>query len=189
MYEWRLTALLNKSFNFAIDYKGNPMSFLAEINETEYVFDYIVGFANAESWIGIDANNGRTRVNLSMYNNNRQPLEWMRTVLGGGIAPKKDGYNLQLYGKEAVKALRKIPVTHEDKAAAKTLILYYADNGGIGVEALTEYRELRRRIGEEVKLCTREARREWIKKHGTAHKLDPDQSIPPELNVSPSFSY
>jgi len=76
---------------------------------------------------------------------------------------------------------------HEEKTAARGLVLYYADKGGFGQEALTVYAMLRRKIDEEVRLCTLQARLEFISRHGRPHKDDPDQTIPKNSVLSPSF--
>lgn len=121
---------------------------------------------------------GRTSQNVAYYINNRQLLEWAQKSIGVSIGIDHDSYQLVLRGKGAVEAIRKLPLMHEEKVAAKKLILRRYDNGGIGLEALRDYREHRRRIIEEVRLCTLQARLEFIRKHSRPHRYDPDQTIP-----------
>lgn len=100
---------------------------------------------------------------------------------GGGESKKRrndDCYQLRLRYYQALDVLTRITIVHEEKAAAKKLILHYANNGGIGLEALMDYRRLRRRIDDEVLLCTMQARLEYIRRKGKPHKDDRDQTIP-----------
>lgn len=178
VYQWHLQVLLNRSFDFLIEYKRNPVKFIAASRDF-HTYDYIGGLADAESWVGIAANGGHPLATLQIVNNNRQILEYTQTELGGNFVPSKAGYNLRLYGEQAVEALRKLTLTHWEKATARQLVLHHADNGGIGMEALRAYRELRRKIDEEVKMCTLQARIEYIRRHGRPHPKDPDRKIPP----------
>lgn len=88
-----------------------------------------------------------------------------------------NGHQLVVRGEEAVEALRILPIAHAEKVASKELILHHADGGSIGMEALSAYRDLRRRIDEEVRLYTMQARLEWIRRHGKPHQYDSDQTI------------
>lgn len=98
--------------------------------------------------------------------------------IGGAITRDKDGYQLRLFDEEAIASLIRLLIAHEEKFAAKQIILQYVDNGGIGMEALRAYQELRRKIDQEVELCEVQARVEWIRRHGKPHSNDPDQTIP-----------
>lgn len=154
------------------------MKFLDEILRSGNEYNYI-GALMVEGWVGIDYNQGYPRANLSIANNSTELLAWVQRIIGGHLLHSNNkGYKLWLWGERAIAALRKIPMIHEEKVAAKELVLYYADNGGIGIEALRAYQELRRRIDEEVRLYTMEARLEWIRGHGKPHKNDLDQSMP-----------
>lgn len=188
-YQWHVYAYLNASFDFLPRYKRNPMEILAEIVDNGFETVRIGSLTDAEGWAGIDANNGNTRTNLEITNNSRQLLVFTRKTIGGGIVRSANCYKLRLHGKEAVDALRKLPVTHVEKVAAKELILRHYDKGGIGLEALGEYRELRRKIDDEVRLCTLHARLEYIRRKGKPHEDDPDQTIPQNLTLSPSFFF
>lgn len=177
-YQWQLQILLrNPSFEFLIEYKENPVKFLADKARDGYETVHIGSFTDAEGWVGIQFNKGHPRATVVIANNNRQLLEWTRKTLGGTIYPCNHGFQLVLRGEQAVYALRKLPITHEEKVPAKELILQCADNGGIGLEALTAYEELRRNIDEEVQLCTTQARLEFIRRHGRPHQYDPDQTM------------
>lgn len=90
---------------------------------------------------------------------------------------------------EAIEVLRNLSFAHSEKATARELILRHYYNGGVRLDALKEYEELRRKIDEEVRLCTLQARLEWIQKHGKPHQLDTDQTIPPNLNLSPPLYF
>lgn len=186
LYQWQLYVDLNPSFQFLIEYKKNPMKFLAE---TRYEYICIGSQADAEGWVGIEFNKGYPLPALSIRNNNRQLLAWTQRIIGGSIDSDHDGHHqLRLFGKEVVEALRIIPIRHREKVAAKELILHHADNGGIGMESLKEYRELRQKIDDDVQLFTLQARLEWIRRHGKPHRYDPDQTVPQNLNMSTSSS-
>lgn len=176
-YYWNVYIDLNSSFEFLIVYKGNPIAFLAETTDDVYEIVRIASLTDAEGWVGIDINEGYPRPNLSISNNNKQLLERAQGNIGGSIGRNNKGYKLQLTWRQAVEALRKLPIRHEEKTAAKEIILHHADKGGIGLEAVGEYRELRRKIDEEVRICTMQARLEFIAMHGKPHRYDPDQSI------------
>lgn len=180
LYEWQRTIILNDSFEFLIEYKENPMKFLCKIAENGYEHFYNGSLTDTEGWVGIGIDRGKARVVLSISNNNKQLLEFTKRTLGGHVSRIGTGYQLRLYRQEAVEAIRKLPIMHDEKAASKELILRHYDNGDIGLQALREYRELRHRIDEEVRLCTLQARVEWIRRHGRPHKDDPDQTIPPD---------
>lgn len=178
VYEWHTYVLLDRSFYFLLEYKKKPMRLLAEIVTSGYEMIRIGSFGDAESWIGIKLNNGSPQAVLSITNNSRQLLAWTKRTIGGRINLDKRVYQLVLRGYKAVQVLRRLPLNHEEKVASSELILHYADNGGIGAEALIAYQKLRRKIDEEVWLCTMQARLEWIRRHGKAHPKDPDQSMP-----------
>lgn len=183
-YQWELWVFLNVSFDFLIDYKRSPLKFLHKIARNGYEIVGIGSLTDAEGWVGIDANNGYPRAGLYITNNNRQLLEFTRRTIGGDIYPINDSYQLQLNGEEAVEAIRILPITHLDKAPAKELVLHYADKGGIGLDALRDYWELRRRIDEEVRLCKMQARLEWIRRHGRPHTKDADQTMLSKLTLT-----
>ncbi|MDH5704163.1 MAG: hypothetical protein OEY99_08095 [Aigarchaeota archaeon] len=176
-YQWSIHALLNSSFDFFLGYKKNPKKFLSVIAKVGKEYDYVGGFADAESCVGVYDNNGYPRTHIQIGNNNRKLLEWMQGIIGGSVHRNGDCYLLQMWGREAIEALRKIPVTHAEKVAAKQLILGYADNGRVGLEALGAYRALRRKIDAEVLRSISEAQLEWIRRHGRPHPRDPDQTI------------
>lgn len=179
LYQWQLQVLLKtQSFGFLVEYKKNPIKFLAEIAENCYEIDRIGSSTDAEGWVGIEYNSGYVIPVLSISNNNRPLLEWTQRTIGGCIGRNNDCYKLNLFREEVVETLRRLPLAHEEKVAAKELVLRYADNGGIGVEALRAYRELRRQIDEEVRLCNLQARLDWIRRHGRPHRYDRDQTIP-----------
>lgn len=165
-YQWNVYVYLNDTFDFLPEYKKNRVGLLAEIAE-----------------------NGYPRAILSIGNKNRQLLERTQKTIGGDIYRSNDCYQLRLFYEDAVEALRKLPLMHEEKVAAKELILYYADNGGIGIEPFKTYQGLRRRIDEEAQLCTLQARLEFIRKHGKPHRYDRDQTVPKNLTLSSSFSF
>lgn len=177
-YLWQSHLLLNDTFDFLIDYKKNPLRFLSVFVANEHAYVYIGSLTDAEGSVGIKTNNGYALVTFEISNNNREILGWAQRWLGGTIYRQGDNHKLRLYGEKAVTALRKLPITHREKVAAKELILHYADNGGVGLEALRAYQKLRRRIDEEVRLCVVEARLEWIRRHGRPHPNDPDQRMP-----------
>lgn len=177
-YELQPYVYLNDSFDFLSEYKSNPMKFLAETTKNGHEIVRIASLTDTEGWIGIDKDNGYSRVCLSISNSNRRLLEWTQRTIGGDIGRDKDGYQLRLYRKEAVEVLRRLPLAHAEKVASKELILRHYNNGDIGLEALREYRELRGMINEEVQSCKMQARLEWIRRHGKPHKDDPDQTMP-----------
>lgn len=179
LYQWQLYVELNPSFEFVAEYKVNPMKFLRTITENGCEIVLIASLIDTEGHVGIVGNEGHPRAVLVVTNDSRGLLEWTQRTLGGDIYPSNGGNNLQLYRESAVEALRRLPIMHEEKAAAKKLILHYADNGGIGTESLRAYRKLRRRIDAEVRLCTMQARLEYIRRKGKPHEDDLDQSIPP----------
>lgn len=187
LYQWHIYVYLNRTFDFVIEYKENPMGILAEISESGFEIIHTTSLTDAEGYVGINANKGHPRAELHIYNNKRQLLECIKSTIGGAIYRKEGGYRLLLYREEAVEALRKLPMMHVEKVAAKEIILHHADNEGIGTEALWEYRALRRKIDEEVQLCKSQARLEWIRRHGKPHRYDPDRTIPTELTLSPLF--
>lgn len=189
IYQWQLQILLNRSFDFLIEYKDNPMVFLSKIAESGFEYYYIGGLAEAESCVGVYNYRGRIRATLLIANNNRELLEWSRDIIGGSVLRHNDGYNLQLRDEEAIEALRRLPLSHEEKAATKELILKYFGHKGIDSEPLSAYEELRRKIKQQVRLCTTEARLEYIRRHGQPHPNDPDQTIPKGLTPSRSLSF
>lgn len=182
LYYWQVYVYLRRpSFDFLVEYKKNQLKFLrAQISKNGTIYVYIGSLTDAEGCVGIHESHGYPIPVLGIANNNRQILEWTQGILGGGIGSNSEDNTLQLrlYGEQAVEALRKLPLTHEEKVAAKRLILRHYDDGGIELEALREYQELRRRIDDEVRLCRLEARLEWIRRHGRPRPDDPDQSIP-----------
>lgn len=187
-YTWYLSVLLNDSFSFLLEYKRNRMKFLRKISKDGHEYTHLGSQTDAEGHVGLEDANGYTLPVLIITNNDRQLLEWDRLILGGKIVRNGSGYNLQLRGEKAVEAIRMLPTMHAEKVAAKNLILRHYDNGGIGTEALREYKDLRCRIRYEVRSCTFQARLEWIRRHGRPHPQDPDQTIPGELALSP-FSF
>lgn len=184
-YTWHLSVLLNDSFSFLLEYKRNRVKFLRKISKDGHEYAHLGSQTDAEGHVGIEDANGYTLPALIITNNDRQLLEWDRLILGGKIVPNGSGYNLQLRGEKAVEAIRTLPIMHTEKVAAKNVILRHYDSGGIGTEALREYRDLRRRVGDEVRSCTFQARLEWIRRHGRPHPQDPDQMVPEELALSP----
>lgn len=178
LYHWNVYVYLNPTFDFLPEHKKNPVKFLSEITEDDCEIVRIASFTDAEGWVGIESNKGRPAVILYISNNSRQLLELTQRTIGGNINQDHGGYKLVLRGDEAVEVIRELPIRHEEKVAAKELILRHYDNRGIRIEALTEYRELRRKIDEEVRLCTMQARLEWIVRHGKPHRDDSDQTIP-----------
>lgn len=185
-YQWKVQILLNRSFNFIVEYRKNPLKFLARISKDNNAYEHMTGIAEAESWVGVYSDRGHPRVCLSVGNKNLALLEWARSTLGGGISPGDKVYQLKLRDEECIKTLRVLSIRHAEKAAAKELILRHSDKGVIGLEALREYRELRERIDEEVQSCITQARLEWIRKHGKPHTKDPDQTFASELTYLPS---
>lgn len=180
-YQWHLSVDLNNSFRFVLKYKKNPLKFLrAHISEDDAVYIYIGSLIDAEGWVGIYDNNGHPWTILSATNNNRRLLELGQEKIGGKIGNTSLGHchQLVLTRELAVKALRRIPITHGEKILTKKLILHSVDKGGIGLRTLREYRALRHRIDKETRLCTLQARLEWIRLHGKPHTKDPDQTIP-----------
>lgn len=180
---------LNDTFDFLPEYKKNRVGLLAEIAENGYEITRIASLTDAEGYVGIEFNNGYPRAILSIGNKNRQLLERTQKTIGGDMYRSNDCYQLRLFYEDAVEALRKLPLMHEEKVAAKELILCYPDNGGIGMEPFKTYQGLRRRIDEEVQLCTLQARLEFIRKHGKPHGYDRDQTVPKNLTLSSSFSF
>lgn len=190
LYKWQVYVDLNSSFEFLPEYKKNPLKFLHTfVYENRQIYVYLGSLTDAEGQVGITLSNGHPRAVLAIYNNNRSLLEWTQETIGGHIYPVRSIYTLQLHGEAAAEALRKLHLTHAEKVAARDLILHYADNGGIGMEALMAYKTLRRRVDEDVRLCTLQARLDWITRHGKPHKDDPDHTFPTELPLSSSFFY
>lgn len=183
-YQWILWIDLNVSFKFLVEYKKNRMRFLRKISESGYEYVGIASLTDTEGSVFIDANGGYPRAVLSIANNDKQILEWSQAKIGGGISRYQEGYKLRLYRKEAVEALRRLPLMHEEKTAAKELILRHFAKEGIGWDALEEYQELRRRVNEEVQLCRTQARLEYIRRHRRTHPYDPNQTTPKNLALS-----
>lgn len=177
-YQWKVYADLNTTFAFVTEYKRNKAKYLAEISEDGHEITRIASLTDAEGSVGIQFNKGYPRPVLSIANNNRQLLEWTKRTIGGHITPNHHGYKLRSSGDEAVEVIRELPILHEEKTAAKELILRHFDNGGIGLPALSEYRALRLKIEDEVRSCTLQARLEYIRRHGRPHPKDADKTIP-----------
>lgn len=176
MYQWRVWIDLNGSFDFLLEYKRTPTKFLAEIAEGDYEIVRIASLADAEGWVGIELNKGRPQPALTISNNSVELLELTQRTIGGCMNRSKGCHQLVLRREEAVEALRRLPIMHAEKAAAKELILRHHDNGGIGLEALKEYKEFRHTVDEEVRLCMLQARLDWIWKHDGPHRYDPDRT-------------
>lgn len=187
LYQWQVYVLLNRSFEFLYDYKESRRSFLQQFAENGYEYQHIAGEADAESWVGIYVDHGYPRAALEITNNNRQLLEWTQKILGGRIHHDNDSYKLALYGGQAIEAIRMLPIMHGEKVAAKEIVLRHYDNAGIGMPALWEYQALRLKVDEEVRRCKLEARLDYIRRHRKPHRHDPDQTIPENLTLSPSF--
>lgn len=185
-YQWHLQALLNQSFGFVLEYKRNPSRFLTEVCETGTQYDYI-GSLMVEGSVIITVDHGNAVPVLAIANRKLQLLRWVQEIVGGEVYPSGDIYQLILRYGEAVDVVRKLPMKHPEKAAARELILRHADNGGVDLECLWEYRAFRRKIDEEVRLCTMQARLDWIRRHGKPHSKDPNQTVS-DLPLSPSFS-
>lgn len=180
LYYWHVYVDLKRpSFDFVLEYKKNPMKLIAEIDENGCEYNHIGSLTDAEGWIGIADLNDCPKVILEIANNSRQLIDWTRRKLGGGISRTNDCYKLRLYDDQAVEALTKLPISHAEKISARELILRHWYDGGIGLPALWEYQALRRRIDMEVRLCSVQARLEWIKRHGKPHRHDPDKTMPP----------
>lgn len=177
-YQWRVWVDLNGSFDFLLEYKRAPTKFLAEIAEGGYEIVRIASLADAEGWVGIELNKGRPQPALTISNNSRELLEFTQRTIGGCMNRSKSCHQLVLRRGEAVEALRILPLMHAEKVAAKELILRHHDNGGIGPEALKEYKEFRHKVDEEVRLCVLQARLDWIRRHGEPHRYDPDRTTP-----------
>lgn len=73
-------------FKFVIEYKENPIRFLAENAEDNYEIGRISSQTDAEGWIGIEFNKGHPFAVLDISNNNRQLLELTKRTLGGNIS-------------------------------------------------------------------------------------------------------
>lgn len=187
-YQWQSWVLLNHTFDFILDYKKHRLKFLREIAGNGYEFVRIASLTDTEGWVGISNHlNVYQQANLTIANSDRPLLAWTRKTLGGTLYRSNRVYLLHLARKEAIEALLKLSLCHEERVAAKELILRHHNNGGIRLPALREYKALRRKIDEEVQLCSMQARLDWITRHGRPHPLDPDQTIPRDSTLSPSL--
>lgn len=161
-----------------MDYKEDPIPFLSKIAGNGLQCTYVAALVDTEGCVGIYGDDKYQISVVNISNKNRKLLDWAQGILGGSISHSNTVYQLQLWGEEAIDVLRKLPLSHQEKVSARDLILHHADYGGIRVEALGEFRRLRRRIDEEVRSCTMLARLDWIRRHGRPHPKDPDQTSP-----------
>lgn len=130
LYQWQTWVYLNPTFYFVIEYKNDRVRFLSEITKSTHFYDYVAGLTDSEGHVGIHDINGHPTIILSIGNKYRPLLEWTRGIVGGAIYANENCYQLVLRDEEATEALQRLPICHEEKVAAKELILYYANNRG-----------------------------------------------------------
>lgn len=178
-YAWTVDVLLNSSFEFLLDYNRDPVIYLEENLDPKHYMVYDAYLLCSEGSIQICVQKNFYFYPLfTIANNNRRLLEWEQNRLGGFSTDYNGAHNLVIFGNDAVEILRRLHLVHEEKIAARQLVLYYADSGGFTLESLEAYRSLRRRIDEEVRLWTWQARLEYVRRKGKPHPKDPDQTVP-----------
>jgi hypothetical protein len=183
-YEWNFQAILDKSFEFLVEPRDKCREWVARKDST--MLSYLAGLIDAEGHIEIHPNPRTTAITVSVWNTDtgllgfsyrcleqlgHKPLEPYLQSSPGPISSgfrieRKKAYWRVLVARfdEAQTLLRRLPLRHSEKVAARELALTVS-KGDLFDGIADKVSSLRKSFKQDARRYVKQAEREFLRTH------------------------